>query len=718
MLPSVARLKANSSEGEKPSFLETVSLITFLAGLLVAIGLLAALCWSAYALSCSLLPGASLLVRLCGSAVLAIWIPIAIFWALAPGHLFRIWVVTPLLGGFTWAIHRRWGQAAKAEFHSDIRKAREAWASLGWTRWLSLVVLLPTASLVLRGVGAPPLAWDALTYHLVHAARYVQTGGLAPERAPDAWGYYEYFPNGGDILWAWAMLSLRGPELVPVAGLLIHLALLLGVMACSREFGASRQGSFLLGLAATSSPSILPYVASAYVDSLVASLFSLGLLFLFRTARRPSAAPILMATAAWVTNAGVKQAALPFLAIALPILVVQLVLTLRPRSRALLVIAGLVGASLPGTAHYVRTGLETGNPLYPMSLFGTPGNEQLRLLLRGEFDQHLPQPSVKELAMRLVSETRSGYPHRNFGPGLILIGILALCGIPAMGRHQPPWLLILLGFAAINIVPMLSDDMSVYRFGLWYISGRLFGPAFLCIVLLCSRTSEGFGQFILAVAIVLSVAFSFPLGLGSIGWMQAGLVSLLAALSIVPIAMLWRRRIGPLPLVAASATGLVLFGAGLYGLRGWTRIPTYRAAFEGRTFDVHPLDPASVAWELWHYLDQASPLRLAVTGGFDTYGHNVFRFPLFGSRLQNRIEYVPVTQDGSVFDTWPPKPPTSPLDPEAWLHRLRQRRIDYVVVLPPVEVPELALMASRSERFRVIVPGSPHRGFAARLLHP
>jgi hypothetical protein len=489
-------------------------------------------------------------------------------------------------------------------------------------------------------------------------------------------------------------------------------------MACSREFGASRQGSFLLGLAATSSPSILPYVASAYVDSLVASLFSLGLLFLFRTTRRPSAAHIFLATAAWVTNAGVKHAALPFLAIALPILVVQLVLTVRPRSRALLVIAGLVCISLPGTAHYIRTGLETGNPLYPMSFFGTPGNEQLRLLLRGEFDRHLPQPSIKELAMRLVSETRTGYPHRNFGPGLILIGILAVSGIPGIMRQQPLLLLLLLGFAAINILPMFSDDMSVYRFGLWYISGRLFGPAFLCIVLLCSRTSQGFGHFLLAVAIVLSVAFSFPLGLGSIGWMQAGLVSLLAALSILPIAILWRRRVGPLPLVAASATGLVLFGAGLYGLRGWTRIPTYRAAFEGRTFDVHPLDSASVTWKLWKYLDQKSPLRLAVTSGFQTYGHHVYRFPLFGSRLQNQIEYVPVTRDGSVFDSWPQKQPPSPLDPEAWLRRLQERRIDYVVVLPPVQVPEVAFFALRPDLFRVIVMGSPHRGFAAQLNQP
>ncbi len=662
--------------------------------------------------------GESLLVRLCGSAVFAIWIPIAIFWVLVPAYLFRIWVVTPLVAGLAWAIHHRWGRIAKEELDSDIRRAREAWRSLGWRRWLSLVVLLPIALLVLRGVAAPPLAWDALTYHLVHAARYVQTGGLAPENAPDAWGYYEYFPPGGDILWAWAMLSVRGPELVPVAGLLIHLALLLGVMACSRELGATRQGSFLLGLAATSSPSILPYVASAYVDTLVASLFSLGLLFLFRTLRWPSGADILLATVAWVTNAGVKHAALPFLAIALPILVVQLVLTVRPRSRALLLTAGLVLVSFPGFAHYFRTGLETGNPLYPMPFLGREGNEQLRLLLRGDLDQHVPKPSVKELAMRLVSETRTDYPHRNFGPGLILIGSLAVCGIPTMVPQHLRWLLILLGFAAISIMPMFSSDMSVYRFGLWYISGRLFGPAFLCIVLLCSRTSQGFGHFILAVAIVLSVAFSFPLGLGSIGWIQVGLVSLLALVSMVPFARFWRRRARPLLLMAASVTGFVLFGAGLYVLRGWSRIPTYREAFERRTFDVHPLSPANIAWELWNYLDQRSPLRLAVTGGFDTYGHNLYRFPLFGSRLQNEIEYVPVTQDGSVFNSWPLKEPVSPLDPEAWLHRLRQRQIDYVVVLPPMQVPELAFMASRSDLFTVVVGGSPHRGVAARVIQP
>src|SRR4030095_4741815 len=40
-------------------------------------------------------------------------------------------------------------------------------------------------------LSAPPLGWDALTYHLFRAGRWVHDGHASVVTAPDAWGYYE-----------------------------------------------------------------------------------------------------------------------------------------------------------------------------------------------------------------------------------------------------------------------------------------------------------------------------------------------------------------------------------------------------------------------------------------------------------------------------------------------------------------------------------------------
>ena len=57
-----------------------------------------------------------------------------------------------------------------------------------------------------RSLVSPPLATDSLTYHLFRAGRWVQSGERVLEPAPDAWGYYAYYPHIGDGLTAWLML--------------------------------------------------------------------------------------------------------------------------------------------------------------------------------------------------------------------------------------------------------------------------------------------------------------------------------------------------------------------------------------------------------------------------------------------------------------------------------------------------------------------------------
>jgi hypothetical protein len=75
---------------------------------------------------------------------------------------------------------------------------------------------------------------------------------------------------------------------------------------------------------------------------------------------------------------------------------------------------------------------------------------------------------------------------------------------------------------------------------------------------------------------------------------------------------------------------------------------------------------------------------LAVSTGWDGIGHNAYRMPLVGSRLQNRLLYIPVSRDGSILDYRVGPSAAGALSCNSWLRRLMTSGADYLVLLPPL----------------------------------
>lgn len=88
----------------------------------------------------------------------------------------------------------RWGAAGTALARRDLEAIAAAWHALGWWRVAAVLVSLPTALRIVRALVTPPLAWDALTYHLPRAVEWVQRGTIVPLPGPDAGTYYTHFP--------------------------------------------------------------------------------------------------------------------------------------------------------------------------------------------------------------------------------------------------------------------------------------------------------------------------------------------------------------------------------------------------------------------------------------------------------------------------------------------------------------------------------------------
>ena len=132
------------------------------------------------------------------------------------------------------------------------------------------------------------------------------------------------------------------------------------------------------------------------------------------------------------------------------------------------------------------------------------------------------------------------------------------------------------------------------------------------------------------------------------------------------------------------------------------RYPVYAAAAEGVAFDAHPLAYA-FSWPVWEALDDGRPHRLAVSAGWDGKGHNWYRYPLFGSRLQNQVVYVPPTRDGTPLDYGLEDDPMAGASFAAWIGRLITLQIDTVVTLAPPPPVEVAWVRDHPELFRPLV---------------
>jgi hypothetical protein len=99
---------------------------------------------------------------------------------------------------------------------------------------------------------------------------------------------------------------------------------------------------------------------------------------------------------------------------------------------------------------------------------------------------------------------------------------------------------------------------------------------------------------------------------------------------------------------------------------------------------MHSVNPIyASAWTIWRDLDDGASHRLAVLAGWDGVGPTWYQSPLLGSRLQNRVFYVPPTRDGAVVDYRSMEAVAERASFVDWLGRLVAEEIDHVVSLAP-----------------------------------
>jgi len=112
-------------------------------------------------------------------------------------------------------------------------------------------------------------------------------------------------------------------------------------------------------------------------------------------------------------------------------------------------------------------------------------------------------------------------------------------------------------------------------------------------------------------------------------------------------------------------------------IRAWARPRAYAAMPALRSSAKH-------VWDVWTAVDRNELThRIAVAAGFGLYGTNWIWAPLLGRHLQNRLLYVPVSQDGSIVSYRNPQVVLGSASYADWRSRLEAGQVDTLVTLPP-----------------------------------
>jgi len=191
--------------------------------------------------------------------------------------------------------------------------ARRSWAVLRRHPAPALLAFHGIAAEALRGLLRPPLSWDALMYHLVLAGAWLQRHDLRPVLGPIPLNYFGYVPANGSLWFWWWMAPSHSEFYVNLSALPHWLLLGLAAGAVARELGAQRQWPLVCFLVWTT-PAVLRFAATEYVDLLLGACFLAAVYFAMRWLRSPDwCAAIAIGTGLGIA-AGTKVLGVPYAA--------------------------------------------------------------------------------------------------------------------------------------------------------------------------------------------------------------------------------------------------------------------------------------------------------------------------------------------------------------------------------------------------------------------
>jgi hypothetical protein len=517
------------------------------------------------------------------------------------------------------------------------------------------------AALVYSQRFCPPLATDALTYHLPAAVLWLQKKRIVLFQT---WFFNPantFSPLAGSMFATWLLAPMGNDTLARFVQVGPWFLIFFSVMNLGRSSRAAAPSAALAGLAAVMSRPFISQCILAKDDLFVAGFFLSAVSAIsadrmssrFGSARFGTAVGLMLAT---------KYTAL----MSLPILLLAVDAPWRAvwRWRQWGVAMGAI--ALIAGPWYLRNAIYWGNPLFPMRA------DFAGFHLPGLFSSiHVPELRTMEGLWRVITGGYYGMPAALF----ILLSALWLMAVARFGRavlRDPLRRLVVLGPPVGILVFALFSPQEEVRFLL---------PAFGLMFALCPTVAAGWRAIVLgAAAALLAIATGFST-------VDAGQVVNFAmwGVSVAMAGLLLRwfekdflrfRR----PILTWAGIAILMC---VIGLRWNYYLDEYRDSRMGIWETEYPAQAA-----MWSFVDNHVPPDVTVA-----YSNQFMIYPLYGFRERRKVTYAPVRQDASISSlSFPAKVSDIELnqigmdaanlggDPLAWKQNMRAIGAEYLVV--------------------------------------
>jgi hypothetical protein len=657
-------------------------------GLLAAVAAFSASGLVVFAFVSERLEGRATAVRISAAVCALLWLAFLTFQILGLLGLFRLPVVLLVCLVLPLLVLMRNRSRIRAILQDAVEQMKDELGELGaalkaepWVAAGVGVVALHLTLRLARILATPTFGWDDFTYHLFRAGRWVQTGSLGLEPAPDAWTYYEFFPWAGDALWAWALIWQAGDVLVPVMAIGIWLSILVATFALTRALGQGPVTGLLITLAVGTLPSQLTQLNTAYVDNgvlLMAVIAALCVVEMERGGR--SAGSLLLFGASCGLGVAIK---LTFLPVAAAGALASAVWAWQ-RRRPSFIWAFCAGSAIV-LPNWIFNLVHRGSPFYPFRVVeALPYNQALENLLSSAPSKDF-STALSDALKALLINVRDVDPFLNVGwLGLCLLLLGLVGGVRRSKTVGSPLFLVWAVITAVSVAAPALVGKGVLLLAQWLnVLGRFWVPGFVALFTLTGNAGKRLVRwFVLPLLLLELFAYAprkwpapIPSSTLQVWWIGVVLLAGLWWVARRPGAGWKKRTVAWVAMSAALALATVP--------REAIRYDCYRLFANWELDDFHHNNYIR-GWPLWKELDGKEARTLAATAGFGGgIGHNWFRSPLLGSRLQREVLYVPITTDGELVSYEDAGVVAAKADRRAWLGRLLDREIDYVAALGP-----------------------------------
>ncbi|MBN2066740.1 MAG: glycosyltransferase family 39 protein [Candidatus Thermoplasmatota archaeon] len=511
---------------------------------------------------------------------------------------------------------------------------------------------------------------------------------------------------------------------------------LLGGISCyaiAREVGLTRKEASFAPALICFSPMIYALITTEYVDTAVFAFCSAAVLFALRYLKKGTLHDFLLAMLASGILLGIKFTGIPVAGLILIVTAIKTItLTWHPGflKKLGVVLLGLLTLCAMGGRQYILNSIDARNPLYPLPI---------RIMNHeiaegwGGLDKMNEWISQYEISEGLDKLDWWGRTYRKFyyrsltaGPKYFLFLILAIVSLFISFRHIPRYHWYFLSMMWIIPITLYYTGPSMdFAKGGYYLdtSTRFLSPYIAIFTIqglvLLKKLSKYFyttDSFLLAL-VAWDLLYVNKTHIQEIGLLYPFVVVLIA--SIIIIFKLVSRALknlfskeGTIFIFGRSyrldvtttirwanyyAIGFIVTVAGIYGLQNY-RDHTRYLYYRGYT-DLTNTPKSFVNG--WEFLDKSNEKKtIALTMGWKSPGHHWFFYPLMGRHLQNNITYVSARHMWDV-PTWLHQGEIRGNEYSIWLHNLKRKNVDYVLVQTPWPV-ESQWMALNEDIFQLM----------------